>query len=273
MHQRLLSRQLWNGLASRDGACTPFASTIIHASTLTPVISTCIQSLPRRQWVFVSQRASLSTTSYRQDNATNSSSSSSTKTLTDHTNSDNHHLFDADSAKSNSHYFPDGEEEQPDFHPDTHTSLPRDFGVNQIMSINEELRERLRQVLWQFKAPIRYAVAYGSGVFSQGKGHSSSKDGESKPQIDMLFGVTYTDHWHSLNLMQHRSHYSGLGVFGSGVVGYVQDRIGAGVYFNPYVEMNGMVRSLRLVLTKFERERGDKDEAVTSQICQVVARN
>jgi hypothetical protein len=27
----------------------------------------------------------------------------------------------------------------------------------------------LRQILWQFRAPIRYAFAYGSGVFPQSK--------------------------------------------------------------------------------------------------------
>lgn len=57
--------------------------------------------------------------------------------------------------------------------------------------------------------------------------------------IDFIFGVSYTEHWHSLNLTQHRDHYSGLGSFGSGVVRRVQDSWGAGVYFNPFVTVNG----------------------------------
>ena len=133
--------------------------------------------------------------------------------------------------------FFDATAEQPDYDISQHKDLPKDFGTNQFMQIDEDMRDRLRQLLWQFRAPIRYAIAYGSGVFSQGKSVSGKK-----PMVDLLFGVTYTQHWHSLNLTQHRDHYSGLGYMGSAVISYVQDNIGAGVYFNPYVEMNGMVR-------------------------------
>ena len=57
--------------------------------------------------------------------------------------------------------------------------------------------------------------------------------------IDFIFGVSYTQHWHSLNLQQHRSHYSAVGSLGSSVVSRIQDKWGAGVYFNPYVTVNG----------------------------------
>jgi translocator assembly and maintenance protein 41 len=60
------------------------------------------------------------------------------------------------------------------------------------------------------------------------------------PQVDLIFGVTYTQHWHSLNISQYPDHYSFLRRLGSGAVSYVQDNIGPGVYFNPYVEINGM---------------------------------
>lgn len=106
------------------------------------------------------------------------------------------------------------------------------------MHVDDALKEWLRSLLWQFRAPVRYAFAYGSGVFSQGVGGAGKK-----PMIDLMFGVTYTQHWHSLNLSQHRDHYSFLGAFGSGAISYVQDNLGAGVYFNPYVEINGTVRS------------------------------
>lgn len=118
----------------------------------------------------------------------------------------------------------------------------------------------LRQVLWQFRAPIRYAFAYGSGVFPQSKSSGRipteaeiraihpkapaavqrAQDGTPK-MIDFIFGVTFTQHWHSLNLNQHRDHYSMLGSLGSGAVSYVQDKMGAGVYFNPYVVINGIL--------------------------------
>lgn len=121
------------------------------------------------------------------------------------------------------------------------------------MIINEEFKEALRQILWKFRAPIRYAFAYGSGVFSQ-SGNTSPGTGSYHPaapqaiqavqqgrgkMIDFIFGVSYSQHWHALNLQEHRDHYSGLGSLGSYMVSQVQDKWGAGVYFNPYVTVNG----------------------------------
>lgn len=133
------------------------------------------------------------------------------------------------------------------------SELPsKDFGINQHMVINQEFKEALRQILWQFRAPIRYAFAYGSGVFPQnGSAPGSEQCHPSAPaaiqnmqqgkgkMIDFIFGVSYSQHWHSLNLAQHRDHYSGLRSLGSYTVSQVQDRFGAGVYFNPYITVNG----------------------------------
>ena len=47
------------------------------------------------------------------------------------------------------------------------SQLPVNFGANQHISIDDTLKEKLRGVLWKFNAPIRYAFAYGSGVFQQ----------------------------------------------------------------------------------------------------------
>ncbi|KAK0715543.1 mitochondrial matrix Mmp37-domain-containing protein [Lasiosphaeris hirsuta] len=136
----------------------------------------------------------------------------------------------------------------------------RNFGLNQHIPFDAEFKEALKQVPWQFRAPIRYAFAYGSGVFpqSESKGkvptdeelraiHPNApaairrhQDGTPK-MIDFIFGVSHTQHWHSLNMKQHRSHYSALASLGSGAVSYVQDKWGAGVYFNPYVVVNGIL--------------------------------
>jgi translocator assembly and maintenance protein 41 len=155
-----------------------------------------------------------------------------------------------------SNFAPADWEENPNFDISHFSELPHsDFGVNQHMIINTEFKEALRQILWQFRAPIRYAFAYGSGVFPQSKPGSSSiasssvhpkappavvkAQGGNPKMIDFIFGVSYTQHWHSLNLNQHRPHYSALGSLGSGAVSAVQDKWGAGVYFNPYVTVNG----------------------------------
>lgn len=120
-------------------------------------------------------------------------------------------------------------------HISSFSDLPLEFGYNQHLSIDNELRERLRALLWKFNAPIKYAFAYGSGVFSQGKASD-----DRKPQVDLIFGVSYTEHWHSLNMKQNPHHYSSLRWLGSGAVSFVQEKIGAGLYFNPYVEMDGL---------------------------------
>ncbi|PNY23113.1 Phosphatidate cytidylyltransferase, mitochondrial [Tolypocladium capitatum] len=150
-------------------------------------------------------------------------------------------------------------EDSVDFAIQSFEDLPhRLFGVNQHMIINYELKEALRIMLRQFNAPIVYCFAYGSGVFPQEDNSRSITEAEfravhpkppealvkaqrgSPKMIDFIFGVSHTQHWHSINMKQHRNHYSGIASLGSGFVSRVQDW-GAGVYFNPYIEMNGML--------------------------------
>jgi mitochondrial translocator assembly and maintenance protein 41 len=134
------------------------------------------------------------------------------------------------------------------------------FGVNQHMPLNEEFKKVLRSIVWQIKAPVRYAFAYGSGVFPQSKPtgriptdeelraiHPNAPEVVQKTQngtpkmIDFIFGVGHTQHFHSLNMRYNPSHYSGLARLGSAAVSHVQDRWGAGVYFHPYVVVNGIL--------------------------------
>ncbi|MBE3042108.1 phosphatidate cytidylyltransferase [Candidatus Bathyarchaeota archaeon] len=134
----------------------------------------------------------------------------------------------------------------------------RTFGANQHMLINAELKAAFTHMLRSFRAPIVFCFAYGSGVFPQGSTDRSVTDAEFRavhpmpPQpllqtqrgnpkmIDFIFGVSHTEHWHWLNMRQHPEHYSGLASLGSGAVASVQEKVGAGVYFNPYVIVNGM---------------------------------
>ncbi|KAJ1653338.1 Mitochondrial translocator assembly and maintenance protein 41 [Dispira simplex] len=93
----------------------------------------------------------------------------------------------------------------------------------------------LCHVIQHFRAPIRFAFAYGSGVFQQARKASSEK-----PMVDFIIAVTHPDHWHSLNIQQNPHHYSSLRYFGSTTVTRVQEKFGAGVYFNPYIELEGL---------------------------------
>lgn len=58
--------------------------------------------------------------------------------------------------------------------------------------------------------------------------------------VDFIFGVSHPGHWHDLNMQQNPHHYSSIRMLGSGAVSLLQEKVGAGVYFNPYVEVNGM---------------------------------
>lgn len=164
-----------------------------------------------------------------------------------------------ESAGGKFNLYGDDWEDTIDFAIKSFDDLPhRLFGANQHMIINYELKEALRLMLRQFNAPIVYCFAYGSGVFPQDDSSRSISEAEfravhpkppealvksqkgSPKMIDFIFGVSHTQHWHSINMKQHRDHYSGVASLGSGFVSRVQDW-GAGVYFHPYVEVNGIL--------------------------------
>jgi translocator assembly and maintenance protein 41 len=52
--------------------------------------------------------------------------------------------------------------------------FPRNFGQNQRLSVPDSTRALLEEITNSFDAPIRYAFAYGSGVFEQ---EGYSRDG------------------------------------------------------------------------------------------------
>lgn len=127
----------------------------------------------------------------------------------------------------------------------------KDFGANQLIETNEDFKRSLRAILRELP-PISHAFAYGSGVFPQSDatkaGHSPHPNAPEAirkwqkgggKMIDFILGTKFSQHFHSLNLRRHADHYSMLGRFGSAAVSWVQDSTGAGVYFNPYVVING----------------------------------
>ncbi|KAF8588558.1 Mmp37-domain-containing protein [Ramaria rubella] len=115
--------------------------------------------------------------------------------------------------------------------------LPRDFGANQLLSVPTTTRHLLESIVSEFDAPIRYAFAYGSGVFKQDGYFSSTPD---PPMLDFIFAVSHPAHWHSINLARNPSHYAlHTRLFGSDFISRMQD-FGPGVWFNPYVTVNGV---------------------------------
>ncbi|EMD39857.1 hypothetical protein CERSUDRAFT_150598 [Gelatoporia subvermispora B] len=105
--------------------------------------------------------------------------------------------------------------------------LPPSFGRNQFLPVADSTRALLESIVAQFNAPIRYAFAYGSGVFDQaGQPSFSSASPAERPMLDFMFAVTHADHWHSINMQQHPGHYP------------LHARI-PGVWFNAFVPMKG----------------------------------
>ncbi|KAJ1986243.1 Mitochondrial translocator assembly and maintenance protein 41, partial [Coemansia thaxteri] len=108
--------------------------------------------------------------------------------------------------------------------------------LEHMRATQSETKDLLSSAIKRFSAPIRYAFAYGSGVYKQA-GYGVA----SKPMIDLIFAVSHADHWHALNISQNREHYSFMGSLGSSAVTFVQDRLGAGVYYNPFIEVDGVM--------------------------------
>ncbi|KAJ7644146.1 mitochondrial matrix Mmp37-domain-containing protein [Roridomyces roridus] len=115
-------------------------------------------------------------------------------------------------------------------------TLPPTFGRNQLLPVSNSTRALLESIVEQFDAPIRYAFAYGSGVFEQ-DGYPAGADA---PMLDFVFAVTHPGHFHSINMQQHPSHYTlHARVLGSSYVSTVQE-MNPGLWFNAYVPMNGV---------------------------------
>ena len=128
----------------------------------------------------------------------------------------------------------------------THQALPRlpsSFGRNQILPVADSTRALLESIVAQFNAPIRYAFAYGSGVFEQDGYTTTNPQAKDGPMLDFLFAVTHASHWHSINMHQFPGHYPLYSrMLGSDYVSRVQD-VSPGVWFNAFVPMKGVVSS------------------------------
>jgi translocator assembly and maintenance protein 41 len=129
--------------------------------------------------------------------------------------------------------------ETPSFPP---PSFPKAFGANQVVPIEDDLQRRLDHILKTFPHPLRFAFAYGSGVFPQsqaGPEHTSKPESKSgKKMIDLVIAVTHPEHWHGINMSQNKRHYSLMSrLVGSIGVGWIQ-KAGAGLWYNPYIKID-----------------------------------
>ena len=94
--------------------------------------------------------------------------------------------------------------------------------------------EELAAITHQFSPGIDYAFGYGSGVLLQ-----KSRDKTSPGMVDIILAVDNPHAWHERNLQRHSDHYSLMARSGGPrFVTWLQTKIGARLYFHPFVNMN-----------------------------------
>lgn len=94
--------------------------------------------------------------------------------------------------------------------------------------------DALCSTLNNFHAPISFAVAYGSRVFPQASSNSSSL-------IDLILVAPDTISFHRANRKQYPQHYPWLTRYlPPGTLSWVNDHLGAGITFHPYVTLESM---------------------------------
>lgn len=129
---------------------------------------------------------------------------------------------------------------------------PFTTSTNHAVSQQELFEEELNYIVAKFP-PVAHAFAYGSGVFPQSAKASTGPSvhenaplaitqmqGGNQKMIDFILGVPCAEEWHGLNLQQNPHHYGALGKLGKRAIARVQE-LGAGVYFNPFVTINGVL--------------------------------
>ncbi|KXS21722.1 mitochondrial matrix Mmp37 [Gonapodya prolifera JEL478] len=114
------------------------------------------------------------------------------------------------------------------------------LGQRHSSNTTHPLEHTLKSITKSFDAPITYAIGYGSGVFQQ---EGYDKATAPQPMLDFLFAVDDPVRWHCHNINQNPHHYTSftrslLNLHPS-LSNPLLNRLGAGVWFNSYVEING----------------------------------
>ncbi|XP_005095408.1 phosphatidate cytidylyltransferase, mitochondrial [Aplysia californica] len=108
------------------------------------------------------------------------------------------------------------------------------FSSSQALVEENPQRSLYRDIVHEFPDGIQMAFAYGSGAIQQGNANDKSKN-----MLDFIFVVDKPRRWHRINLERHPHHYSFLKHFGPRTITRIQERYGAGAYFNTLVPMAG----------------------------------
>lgn len=84
---------------------------------------------------------------------------------------------------------------------------------------------------------VEVAFAYGSGVLRQ-SGYDYKEDSSKLPMIDLVFAVKNAEKWHEENLKMNPTHYTFDIPLSTKKITFVQEKIGAGMWYNTYLPIN-----------------------------------
>jgi translocator assembly and maintenance protein 41 len=102
--------------------------------------------------------------------------------------------------------------------------------------------DELRAIVNSFPIGIDYAFGYGSGVLKQQS--SGLKDSDSKPaMVDIILAVNDPYSWHQRNLQCHPQHYSGFARKGGPRFVNWMQKLGARLYFHPFVNVEASIEN------------------------------
>jgi hypothetical protein len=93
-----------------------------------------------------------------------------------------------------------------------------------------------------------FAFGYGSGAIEQGGYvYDTSLPEHLQPMLDFIFVVQNPEQWHTENMQRNPSHYTTLFPLSSSMISYIQEKTGAGVWYNTLIEMKGTSVPKRLM--------------------------
>lgn len=119
------------------------------------------------------------------------------------------------------------------------TTVPH---ISRLASTEAEHRKKLLHLLNAINLPqFLYAFAYGSGVFSQAK-MAKQQPGGVPPMIDMVIAVRNPAMWHARNMLTNPHHYPWWVRWGGHWALRKVQKMGAGIWYVPYVKSEGEVR-------------------------------
>jgi translocator assembly and maintenance protein 41 len=99
-------------------------------------------------------------------------------------------------------------------------------------------KNELRSLIKRNFPPVKFIMAYGSGIFQQVGYNYSCNNNRKRPMIDLILAVNNSKQWHRENLELNRDHYSTLmSICGSSIIEKVQRNFGAQIYYNPFVHL------------------------------------